>query len=279
MKKKFILFSGLLVALIALFFMRQSGDGDKQADHASNQHAINTTLPEFRVGVTAGPHAIIMDFVKKEAAQHGLNIKVVEFNDFILPNAALDHGDIMLNSYQHKLFLDDQIRSRGYHLTAIASSVLMPIGVYAFQLKTLDELKNGATVLIPSDVTNGGRALLLLQKLGLIKLKDNPLPTLMDITENPKKLVFKELDAPTLPRAMVDADIAVINTDWLFVSGLDPAKALAREEKDSPYANVIVARSGTENDADVKKFVTIYHSEPVRKFIEAEFKGAVIPAF
>jgi D-methionine transport system substrate-binding protein len=274
MNKKFILLSGLLVAGIALFFMRQA---DQPVD--SKGAETKAPLTEFRVGVTAGPHAIIMDFVKKEAVKHGLNIKVVEFNDFILPNAALDHGDIMVNSYQHKLFLDDQIKNRGYKLTVVAPSVVMPLGVYAFSLKSLTDLKQGGTVLIPNDPTNGGRALLLLQKLGLIKLKENPLPSLLDITENSKQLVIKELDAPTLPRAMVDADIAVINTDWLFVSGLDPAKALAREEKDSPYANVIVARSGTENDADVKKFVMIYHSESVRKFIEAEFKGAVIPAF
>lgn len=274
MKKKFILLSGLLVAGIALFFMRQ-------ADHTVDPKGAvdKAPLTEFRVGVTAGPHAIIMDFVKKEAARHGLNIKVIEFNDFILPNAALDHGDIMVNSYQHKLFLDDQIKSRGYKLSIIAPSVVMPLGVYAFSLKSLADLKQGATVLIPNDPTNGGRALLLLQKLGLLKLKENPLPSLLDVIENPKQLSIKELDAPTLPRAMIDADIAIINTDWLFVSGLDPAKALAREDKNSPYANVIVARSGTENDADVKKFIAIYHSEPVRKFIETEFKGAVIPAF
>ena len=273
MKKKFILLSGLLVAGIALFFMRQA-EHHTDSDHTSVQPAA-----EFRVGVTAGPHAIIMDFVKKEAALQGLNIKVVEFNDFILPNAALDHGDVMANSYQHKLFLDDQIKNRGYHLIARATSVVMPLGVYAFSLKSLADLKQGATVLIPNDPTNGGRALLLLQKLGLLKLNDTPLPSLLDIVDNPKQLAIKELDAPTLPRAMVDADIAVINTDWLFVAGLDPAKALAREDKDSPYANVIAVRSGTENDADVTKFIAIYHSEPVRKFIETEFKGAVIPAF
>lgn len=274
MKQKFILLSGLLVAGIALFFMRQ-------ADQTTHPKGVENTTPsaEFRVGVTAGPHAIIMEFVKKEAIKQGLSIKVVEFNDFILPNAALDHGDIAANSYQHKLFLEDQIKSRGYKLTVVAPSVVMPLGVYAFSLKSLDDLKQGATVLIPNDPTNGGRALLLLQKLGLLKLKDTPLPSLLDILENPKQLVIKELDAPTLPRAMVDADIAVINTDWLFVAGLDPAKALAREDKNSPYANVIVVQTNNENDKDVKKFVSIYQSEPVRKFIETEFKGAVIPAF
>jgi len=273
MNKKFILLSGLLVAGISLFFMRQ-------AEHpADSKHANMPALTEFRVGVTAGPHVAIMEFIKKEAVQHGLNIKIVEFNDFILPNAALDHGDIMVNSYQHKLFLDDQIKNRGYHLIAIAQSVVMPLGVYAFSLKSIAELKTGATVLIPNDPTNGGRALLLLRKLGLLTLKENPLPSMLDITENPKGLIIKELDAPTLPRAMVDADIAVINTDWLFVAGLDPTKALAREDKESPYANVIVVRNGSENDPDVKKFIAIYHSESVRKFIESEFKGAVIPAF
>lgn len=274
MKKKFIVLSGLLVAGIALFYMRQA---DQMVDPKGATD--KASLTEFRVGVTSGPHAVIMDFVKNEAVKQGLNVKVVEFNDFILPNAALDHGDIRVNSYQHKLFLDDQIKNRGYKLTIVAPSVVMPLGVYAFSLKSLADLKQGAIVLIPNDPTNGGRALLLLQKLGLLKLKDNAFPSMLDITENSKQLVIKELDAPTLPRAMVDADIAVINTDWLFVAGLDPAKALSREDKNSPYANVIVVRSGTENDVDVKKFVAIYHSEPVRTFIETKFKGAVIPAF
>lgn len=274
MKKLFIILSGLCVASMALFFMRQA---DNHAD--TKNPSQKAPSAEFRVGVTAGPHAVIMDFVKEEAAKQGLVLKVIEFNDFILPNAALDHGDVMANSYQHKLFLDDQIKNRGYKLAVVAPSVVMPLGVYAFALKSLNDLKQGATVLIPNDPTNGGRALLLLQKLGLLKLKENPLPSMLDIIENPKQLAIKELDAPTLPRAMVDADIAVINTDWLFVAGLDPLKALAKEDKDSPYANVIVVRSGTENDEDVKKFITIYHSEPVRKFIESEFKGAVIPAF
>ncbi|MDP3372121.1 MAG: MetQ/NlpA family ABC transporter substrate-binding protein [Candidatus Paracaedibacteraceae bacterium] len=273
MNKKFILFSGLVIASIALYVMRHN-------DHVLDSN-LNIPLQsaEFRVGVTAGPHATIMRFVKTEAEKQGLNIKVIEFNDFILPNAALDHGDVMLNSYQHKMFLDDQVKNRGYNLVSVASSVVIPLGVYAFSLKSLDDLKQGTTVLIPNDSTNGSRALLLLQKLGLLKLKDTPQPTLLDITQNPKQLVIKELDAPTLPRAMVDADIALINTDWLFVAGLDPSKALAKEDKDSPYANLIVARAGTENDIDVKKFIAIYHSEPVRKFIESEFKGAVIPAF
>lgn len=274
MNKKFILFSGAIIASIALYVMRNNDT--PAVAHTSNEQV---KAAEFRVGVTAGPHATIMHFVKEEAAKQGLNVKIIEFNDFILPNAALDHGDVMLNSYQHKLFLDDQVKNRGYHLVSVAHSVVIPLGVYAFSLKSLNDLKQAAIVLIPNDATNGSRSLLLLQKLGLIKLKETEHPTLLDITENPKQLVIKELDAPTLPRAMVDADIALINTDWLFVAGLDPLKALAKEDKDSPYANIIVARQGTENDPDVKKFIAIYHSEPVRKFIETEFKGAVIPAF
>ena len=309
MNKKFLIISGLIVAGLALFFMRHN-DAPKEAaavtqtqdmkantkidaelTDASPQPANDVppipptqtrdvkSLPEFKVGVTAGPHATIMEFVKQQAIMEGLNIKVVEFNDFILPNAALDHGDVMANSYQHKIFLDDQCKTRGYHLTAVARSVVLPLGVYAFSLKNLNDLKVGGTVLIPNDPTNGARALLLLKKLGLITLKDTTFPSIMDIDDNPKKLIIKELDAPMLPRAMVDADLAVINTDWIFVAGLDPSKALAKEESDSPYANIIVVRSGTENDPNVKKFVEIFQSPAVKKFIETEFKGAVIPAF
>lgn len=309
MNKKFLIISGLIVAGLALFFMRHN-DAPKEAaavtqtqdmkantkidaelTDASPQPANDVppipptqtrdvkSLPEFKVGVTAGPHATIMEFVKQQAIMEGLNIKVVEFNDFILPNAALDHGDVMANSYQHKIFLDDQCKTRGYHLTAVARSVVLPLGVYAFSLKNLNDLKVGGTVLIPNDPTNGARALLLLKKLGLITLKDTTFPSIMDIDDNPKKLIIKELDAPMLPRAMIDADLAVINTDWIFVAGLDPSKALAKEESDSPYANIIVVRSGTENDPNVKKFVEVFQSPAVKKFIETEFKGAVIPAF
>jgi D-methionine transport system substrate-binding protein len=309
MNKKFLIISGLIVAGLALFFMRHN-DAPKEAaavtqtqdmkantridaelTDASPQPANDVppipptqtrdvkSLPEFKVGVTAGPHATIMEFVKQQAIMEGLNIKVVEFNDFILPNAALDHGDVMANSYQHKIFLDDQCKTRGYHLTAVARSVVLPLGVYAFSLKNLNDLKVGGTVLIPNDPTNGARALLLLKKLGLITLKDTAFPSIMDVNDNPKKLIIKELDAPMLPRAMVDADLAVINTDWIFVAGLDPSKALAKEESDSPYANIIVVRSGTENDPNVKKFVEVFQSPAVKKFIETEFKGAVIPAF
>ena len=304
MNKKFLIISGLIVAGLALFFMRHNDAPKETVTQTQDIKKINAELadaspqpakdvpptpvtqtrdvkllPEFKVGVTAGPHATIMEFVKQQAIMEGLNIKVVEFNDFILPNAALDHGDVMANSYQHKIFLDDQCKTRGYHLTAVARSVVLPLGVYAFSLKNLNDLKVGGTVLIPNDPTNGARALLLLKKLGLITLKDTTFPSIMDIDDNPKKLIIKELDAPMLPRAMVDADLAVINTDWIFVAGLDPSKALAKEESDSPYANIIVVRSGTENDPNVKKFVEVFQSPAVKKFIETEFKGAVIPAF
>ena len=157
---------------------------------------------EIKVGVTAGPHAQIMEAVKKAAAQDGLQIKIIEFGDYVQPNAALASGDLHANSYQHKPYLEQQIKDRGYKLVSVADTVTFPIGLYSKKVKSLGELKEGARFGIPNDPTNGGRVLLLLQKKGLIKLKPDagPKATPLDITENPKKLKFVELDAAQLPR-------------------------------------------------------------------------------
>lgn len=233
----------------------------------------------LRVGVTAGPHAMIMEKVKELATEDGLKIDVVEFNDFILPNAALAEGDLDLNSYQHQPFLDDQVKTKGYNLVAMAKTVLMPLGIYSSKLKSINALQEKAKVAIPNDPTNGGRALLLLQQVGLIKLKNQTLPTLLDISENPKQLEIIELEAPQLPRSLADVDAAVINTDWIVLSGMDPATALVTEDKDSPYANIIVIKAGRENEEEIRKIIDIYHSQEIRDYIATQFKGTVVPAW
>lgn len=232
----------------------------------------------LKVGVTAGPHAIIMEKVKELAKVQGLDIQVIEFNDFILPNVALNDKELDINSYQHQPYLDEQVKSRGYKIKSAGKTILMPLGIYSKTLKSLTELKENAKIAIPSDPTNGGRALKLLEKEGLIKLKASDNPSVLDITDNPKKLALIEIEAPQIPRILPDVDAAVINTDWVLVAGLDPHTAIAMESKDSPYANVFAIRQD-ETRPEVEKLIKIYQSDPVKEFINATFKGAVLPAW
>lgn len=232
----------------------------------------------LKVGVVAGPHAMIMEKVKELAHAKGLEIQVIEFNDFILPNMALNDKEIDINSYQHQPYLDEQVKSRGYKIKAAGKTVLMPMGIYSKKIQKLADLKENAKVAIPNDPTNGGRALKLLEKEGLIKLKPSENPSILDIAENPKKLSIIEVDAPQVPRTLDDVDAAVINTDWVHLAGLDPQTALAVESKDSPYANIFAIRED-ENRPEVEKLIKIYQSEPIKKFINEKFNGAVLPAW
>lgn len=236
----------------------------------------------IRVGVTAGPHVEVMEFVKELAAAEGLNLKIIEFNDFVLPNAALAQGDLDVNCYQHQPFLDDQVKSRGYKLVSIGKTLLFPIGLYSRKVEDVRELKDKARIAIPNDPTNGGRALILLEREGLIKLKPGVGvgASILDIKENPKRFKIMEIEAPQLPRALDDVDAAVINTDWALLAGMTPSiDALALEATDSPYANVIVVQTKDKNNASYKRLVELYQSKATEKFVKKRFNGAVIPAW
>lgn len=236
----------------------------------------------IKVGVTAGPHAQIFEQVKKIAEKDGLKIQIVEFSDYVQPNAALAAGDLDANSYQHKPYLDQQVKDRGYKLVSAGYTVNYPIGLYSKKVKTLAELKQGAKFGIPNDPTNGGRVLLVLQDKGLIKLRPEAglKATPLDVIDNPKKLKFVELDAAQLARSLDDLDAAAINTNFALSAGLNPAKdAIAQESAKSPYVNVIVVREQDKDKAWVAKLVKAYHSEEIRKYIQTEFKGAVLAGF
>jgi len=233
----------------------------------------------IKVGVTAGPHIAILTEVQKAAKKQGLDIEIVEFNDFIMPNAALDQGDIDANIYQHAAFLKDHVQTRGYQLTAMGTTILLPLGLYPGKLKSLKDCKPGATIAIPNDPTNGGRALKLLAKAGLLTLKDVENPSVLDITENPQGLKIKEVEAPQIPRVLGDVDFAITNTDWILAAGLDPKMALFQESKDSPYANILVVRTQDKTKAELLQLKALYQSAATRNFILKEFKGAVLPVF
>jgi D-methionine transport system substrate-binding protein len=261
MKKSYLIILAILLGVLGALYLRE------------NPPPSNMNL---RVGVTSGPHAIILEHVKEKAKKQGLGLDIVQFDDFILPNAALSQGDINVNCYQHKPFLIEQVKSRGYKIHSIANTVLMPMGIYSNKIKSINELKDGSKIGIPNDPTNGGRALLLLQRAGLLNLTDNQNPSLLDIKENPKKLQIIELDAPRLPRSLEDLDIAVVNTDFIVLAKMDPSTAILKETTDSPYTNVLVVRDGDEDKPEIKQFVALYQTEDTKKFIEDTFKGAVI---
>ncbi len=236
----------------------------------------------IKIGVTGGPHAQIMEQVKKIAAKDGLDIKIIEFSDYVQPNAALQSGELDANSYQHRPYLDAQIKDRGYKFTVAADTVNFPIGIYSKKIKNLAELKEGARFGIPNDPTNGGRVLLLLEANGLIKLKDNAglKATPLDIVSNPKKLRFVELDAAQLPRSLDDLDAAAINTNFAISASLNPkTDSIVLENAKNPYVNILVIREADKNQPWVAKLVKAYHNEEIRKFLDTQFKGSVMAGF
>jgi D-methionine transport system substrate-binding protein len=265
-----------LCLLLALIFILGLATG------CSQQSTAKVEQKTLKVGVTAGPHAEVMDVVKKIAEKDGLKIEIVEFNDYIQPNIALNQGDIDANSFQHKPYLDNIIKDRNYDIITVANTVIFPMGIYSSKLKNISELQQGAIVAIPNDPTNGGRGLLLLEKIGLIKLKPGVglKAAVTDITENPKKIVIKELDAAQIPRSLADMDIAAINTNYAISAGLVPTKdAIAVEDINSPYANIIAVRTKDKENPAVQKLIKAYHSDEVKTFIQEHFKGSVAPAW
>lgn len=236
----------------------------------------------YKIGVTGGPHAQIMEFVKGIAAKDGLKIEVVEFSDYVQPNAALAAGDLDANSYQHQPYLDAQINDRGYKLVSVGYTITFPMGIYSKKVKALADLPNGARVGVPNDPTNGGRALLLLQSQGLLKLKADAglKATPLDIAENPKKINIVELDAAQLPRSLSDLDAAAVNGNYAASAGLNPiTDAIAIEDAKGPYANIIAVRTQDKDQPWVAKLVKAYHSPETKEFVVKTFKDSVITAW
>lgn len=237
---------------------------------------------DIKVGVSPGEHAEIMEEVAKIAAPKGLNIDVVEFSDYVVPNQALADGDIQANSFQHQPYLDNQVKDRGFALVPVATTITTPMGVYSDQITALEDFPEGGSMGIPNDPTNGGRALLVLQALGLIKLAEGTglVPTVLDVTENPKDIRFRELDAAQLPRSLADLDAALINTNYAIASGLNPKEdAIAVENADNPYVNIIVVREGDEDQPWVKPLIEAYHSPEIKAFIEEKYNGTVLTSW
>jgi D-methionine transport system substrate-binding protein len=236
----------------------------------------------IKVGVTAGPHAQILEAVKPIAARKGLDIQIVEFTDYVVPNAALEAGDLQANSFQNQPYLDNQKADRGYKIESVGFTVNFPIGIYSKKHKSWDAVPQGGTLSIPNDPTNGGRVLLLLQDKGALKLRSGVgfKPTVADIIENPRKFKIVEVDAAQTARTLDDVDAAAVNTNYATQAGLDPVKdAILREDPKGPYANLLAVRAADKDKPWVKVLVESYQTPEVRDFVLAKFKGAVLPAW
>jgi len=238
---------------------------------------------ELRVGTIAGPESELMETAKQVALRdYGLEVKVVEFSDYSMPNRALTEGDLDANVFQHLPYLKAAQTAFGYALAPIGKTFIFPMGIYSHQIKKLEDLPNGSVVAIPNDPSNEARALLLLQKAGLITLpsKNNYTATVRDIFENPKHLQIKELDAAQLPRSLDDAAIAVINTTYAIPAGLSPKRdALFIEDKSSPYANLIVVKRDMLLNERLKLLVKAIHSPEVEERAKILFGDGAIKAW
>ena len=243
-----------------------------------SSHAAET----LTIGATPVPHVEILEIVKPDLQAQGIDLKIVEFNDYVQPNTSVSDKLLDLNFFQHRPYLDSFIKDHGSDLVEVGGIHIEPIGFYSHKLKDLKDLKKGATIAIPNDPTNGGRALLLLQTAGLITLEDQKSisATPLDIKENKLNLNIKELEAPQLPRSLDDVDAAIINTNYAIDAGLNPLKdALFIENADSPYVNVVVGNSQSAKKDSVKALLKALQSDKVKKFINDKYNGAVVAAF
>ncbi|VVQ20419.1 D-methionine-binding lipoprotein MetQ [Pseudomonas fluorescens] len=244
--------------------------------------AFSAHAETLTVAATPVPHAEILEFVKPALAKEGVDLKVKVFTDYIQPNVQVAEKRLDANFFQHQPYLDEFNKAKGTSLVAVTGVHLEPLGAYSSKLKDLKDLPSGANVVIPNDATNGGRALLLLAKAGVITLKDpsNILSTVKDIATNPKDLKIRELEAATIPRVLTQVDLALINTNYALEAKLDPSKdALVIEGNDSPYVNILVSRADNKDSDAMKKLAAALHSPEVKKFITEKYKGAVLPAF
>jgi D-methionine transport system substrate-binding protein len=235
-----------------------------------------------RVGIMSAEDEDVWAVVSQEAKKRGLVLKLVTFNDYTQPNEALENGDLDANAFQHKPYLDNQIKTRGYHIVPVGYTAVWPIGLYSHKHRSVAELPTGALIGIPNDPSNEGRALRILESQGVITLKPEAgiLATPADIVTNPKKVEIKELDAGIVGRSIDDLDAAVVNTDWAFKSGLTAADRIATEPvENNPYRNFIAVKVGREQEPWVRTLVESYENDTIRGTLQKVYKGTALPAW
>ena len=273
------LFAALAVSGGLVFTL--AGCGDK-APAEKTAAPAQTAAVELKIGVSPVPHADIVNFVAPTLKNQGIEVKVVEFSDYVQPNLSLADKELDANFFQHKPYLDEFAESRGLKLESLVAVHLEPMGVYSKSIKNVADLPDGAKIAVPNDPTNGGRALKVLETAGILKVRPEAgiLASPADIVDNPKHVKIVEVEAAQLPRALDDVDAAVINSNYALAAKLNPTKdAIAIESKDSPYANVVVVRAGDENRPELQKLKNALLTPEVKKFLEEKYQGAVVPAF
>ncbi|WP_302221931.1 MetQ/NlpA family ABC transporter substrate-binding protein [Acidaminococcus timonensis] len=264
------------VAVLALAGLTTGcGSSDKKAAAPAEKKTIT-------VGITPGYSEEVMEVVKKEAAKQGLTVEIKTFSDYVTPDQALAQKDIDLNSFQHEPFLLAFNKKNGTKLVSIGKTYLAPLKLYSTKIKDIKDIPDGAKIAIPNDPSNGGRAILMLSKLGLLKVNPDVKATELtvnDITENPKHLQILELEAAQLPRSLDDTTASVINAGYANSAKLAPELAIAKEDNTSPYVNIIAAREEDKDNPTYQKFVKIFQSQPVKDWIEKNAKGSLEPAW
>lgn len=283
----------VLTLVLALSFAACAQPASDPADAApadtaapeTTESAAPAEIVKVKVGASVTPHAEILNAVKEELKAAGYDLEVVEFTDYVLPNTALEQGDLDANYFQHTPYLENFNEENGTHLVSVGKIHYEPFGIYAGKTSDLSAIPEGGSIAIPNDGTNEARALLLLEAQGLIKLKEGITftATVLDIAENPKNISIKEIEAAQLARSLQDVDAAVINGNYAIQAGLKVKDALAIEDKDSiaadTYANVLVVKEGHENDEATKALLAALQSDTAKKFMEEKYEGAVIAAF
>lgn len=282
----------LVLGLAACGGNNTANNGTANNGTANNNTAGNTAdsgdtadSKVITVGATPAPHAEILEVAKEVLAEEGYTLDIVEFDDYIMPNDAVEEGELDANYFQHITYMNQFNADNGYHLVSVGSIHYEPFGIYAGKTASLEELADGAQVAIPNDATNGGRALLLLEQEGLITLKEGAgiTATVNDIVDNPKNLEIVELEARLLPDSLKDVDLAVINGNYAIDAGLKIADALAIEsaegEAATAYANVLTVKEGNEESEGVQALLAALESDEVKTFIEETYDGAVVPLF
>lgn len=235
----------------------------------------------LQIGVSAGPYGEILEYAGTLAAREGLEVKVIEFTDWTMPNAALASSDLDANNFQHQPYLDNQIKQHGYDLVVVAKSIVVPMGLYSSKYAALRDIPKGASISVPNDPTNGARALFLLQRAGLVVLRDDPPldATVADIKDNPRGLKLVELDAAQLPRSLDDVAASVVTLNYAVKAGLDPKKALLLEDNSSQWNLVWVTRRDRAGDPRIARLIQIYQSPEVVQFIDEKFQSTILPAW
>ncbi|WP_405082694.1 MetQ/NlpA family ABC transporter substrate-binding protein [Paenibacillus chitinolyticus] len=283
MKKRSLLVLFLIVALTALAACgKQKAEPTATPTPASGAGTGEKAAVTLKIGATAVPHAEILESVKDKLKAEGVNLDIKVFTDYVLPNTQLNEKQLDANFFQHVPYMEEFNKSKGAKLVSVGTVHIEPFGGYSRKVKSLGELKDGATIAIPNDPSNGGRALALLEKNGLIKLKEGVgiAGTAKDIVENKKNFKIKELEAAMLPRVLDEVDLALINTNYALEAKLVPAKdALFVEDKDSPYANIVAAREDNAKSEAIQKLIKALQTPEVKKFIEDKYQGSVLPAF